>query len=84
MIRYSKYAERRIRKRKIPLELISKTIEKPGQQFAERGRLVAQSRFDAGFGNEHLLRVVYEMHGNDAMVITVYETSRIAKYWRPQ
>ena len=32
----------------------------------------------------YLLRVIYEQIGEDKLVITAYQTSKIRKYWRPE
>ncbi len=46
-----------------------------------RGREVRQSEIlDEGTGKTYLLRVVIEIDGGDATIITVYKTSKLAKY----
>jgi hypothetical protein len=55
----------------------------PEQLLDSRGRKIAQSRFVAESGREHLLRVIYEERDGDTVVVTVYNTARIRKYWRP-
>lgn len=46
------------------------------------GRDVLQSRITLA-GKSYLLRVFVDIDRDPAEVVTVYRTSRIAKYWRP-
>ena len=57
-------------------------MREPDQVIDEGGRKVAQLRWMTPEGREHLLRVVYEESGNDIVVVTVYDTSKVRKYWR--
>lgn len=82
MIRYTEYAKRRVWRRKIPLGLVDRVLREPEQLIEERGRKVAQSRWTMPAGEDHLLRAVYEESGTDILVVTVYDTSRVRKYWR--
>jgi hypothetical protein len=55
----------------------------PGQLLEEAGRRIAQSRYtDPAGGGEFLIRVIYEPVGEDKLVITAYQTSKVGKYWR--
>jgi hypothetical protein len=47
------------------------------------GRDVFQSRIAAA-GKTYLVRVFVDVDRNPAEVVTVYQTSRVAKYWRAQ
>jgi len=46
------------------------------------GRKVYQSKFDFGGGRMFLLRAIVDDRADPAVVITVYRTSKIDKYWR--
>ena len=46
-------------------------------------RKVAQSRYaDHARGKEFLLRVFYEETEESRVVVSMYRTSKVAKYWR--
>ena len=84
MIRFTPYAEARVRRRKLSEQLVEQVAGHPEQLLEEDDRKVAQSRFvDPVRGTEYLLRVVYETEGEDKLVITAYKTSKVRKYWRP-
>lgn len=82
VVRYTDYAMRRLERRNISVELVSAVVSDPEQLIEERGRRVAQGRWTTPRGTEHLLRVVYEVSGDEIVVVTVYDTSKIQKYWR--
>lgn len=84
MVRYTAYARKRLPRRKIPLELVERVLSNPEQTIESRRRKIAQGRFTAQSGKEHLLRVVFEEAGEDLIVVTVYETSRVRRYWRTE
>ncbi len=70
-------------RRSIPLELLDQVISEPQQIGVERGNLKAyQSQIDFGGGKMFLLRVIVNDILDPAIVITVYRTSKIGKYWR--
>lgn len=56
----------------------------PEQALAVRpGREIRQSRVTMGpDGLAYLVRVIVDHVGQDIQVVTVYRTSRVAKYWR--
>ena len=81
MIRFTDYAEKRLQRRSLSLETVIAVLEQPEQITEERGRKVAQSRYRTESGKEHLLRVVIE-ENDDKLVITVYDTAKVQKYWR--
>ena len=70
-------------RRRIPLPMLESVLENPQQVSMERdGRKVYQSRVDFGGGKIFLLRAI-AVEGVDAtIVVTVYRTSKIEKYWR--
>lgn len=58
-------------------------LENPQQVLPERGGKKAyQSQLDFGGGKIFLLRAIVDETVDPAMVVTVYRTSKISKYWR--
>ena len=85
MIRITPYAEEKLRRRELSRSLVERVTAEPEQLFEEGARKVAQSRYtDTAKGKEFLLRVIYEESGEDKLVVTAYQTSKIQKYWRPE
>jgi hypothetical protein len=69
--------------RAIPRRLLQEVMEHPQQVVRERsGRKAYQSKLDFGGGRIFLLRAIVDERVDPAMVVTVYRTSRIDKYWR--
>jgi hypothetical protein len=61
---------------------VDSVVEKPDQIVLERGALKAyQSKRDIG-GKMFLLRVIVDDREDPAVVVTVYRTTRIEKYWK--
>ena len=69
-------------RRRIEERVVRQVLAAPEQRHAVRpGRDVLQSRI-AFSGKTYLLRVFVDIDRDPAEVVTVYRTSRIAKYWR--
>lgn len=70
-----------IRRRGIKENLVHRMLAAPEQRHPMRpGRDVLQSTI--GFGDKtYLVRVFVDIARDPAEVVTVYRTSRIAKYW---
>ena len=82
-IRISRHAEVEMRLRQIPIRLLKSALEDPQQIVAERGgRKAYQSQLDFGKGRMFLLRAIVDDTEDPAIVVTVYRTSKIGKYWR--
>ena len=65
----------------IPLALVEAVLRKPDQIVPEKGTVKAhQSRCEMG-GKIFLLRVLVDDSMNLAVVVTVYRTTKIEKYW---
>jgi hypothetical protein len=63
--------------------MLESVLENPQQVLPERGGKKAyQSQLDFGGGNIFLLRAIVDETVDPAMVVTVYRTSKISKYWR--
>ena len=81
-VEFTKYAELQAQERKINYRDILDTLKSPGQVlFAKKGRKIVQKKLKRG-GEEGLLRVIFEEKVNAKVVVTVYWTSKIEKYWR--
>lgn len=72
-------------RRNIPPALVESVLNAPQQVILEKeGRKAYQSRIDFGSGKVFLLRVIVADEIDPAVIVTVYKTSRIEKYWRPE
>ena len=79
--RFSKHAESELGLRQIPRELAEEVLRRPQQIVPERPPKKAyQSKLDFG-GSTFLLRVIVDDTVEPAMVVTLYRTSKIDKYW---
>ncbi|OHB77940.1 MAG: hypothetical protein A2Z25_12115 [Planctomycetes bacterium RBG_16_55_9] len=82
--RLTEHAKEQLARRQISLEEVAKVLAAPEQIEAVRhGRNVYQSRIKAGKPpHSYVLRVFIDVDRKPAEVVTVYRTSKIAKYWR--
>ena len=72
-------------RRQIPREWLDSVLESPEQRVPQPGgKEILQSRFTSGNGKMYLLRTVVATEKDPPVVVTVYRTSRIEMYWRPQ
>ncbi|WP_370569774.1 DUF4258 domain-containing protein [Sphaerospermopsis sp. LEGE 00249] len=79
----SRHAQIEMERRQISLSLVESVLDNPQQIILEReGRKVYQSKVDFGNGKIFLLRVIVADDIDPKVVITVYRTSKIEKYWR--
>jgi hypothetical protein len=73
-----------MRRRGIAESAVRSVLDGPEQRHEVRpGRDVLQSRSPSA-GKTYLLRVFIDVDRTPAEVVTVYRTSRVAKYWRAQ
>ena len=80
-IEYTKHAEENLIDRKIPKNLVEETLKHPQQIVRNHGnRKIAQSIYRRD-NKDFLLRVVYEQGSEGWVVITIYWTTKIKKYW---
>ena len=80
---FSNHAKVEIERRKLPLDLITSVIENPQQVISKfNDRKAFQSKSIWNDGREFILRVIIDDTVVPAIVITVYKTSKIYKYWR--
>ncbi|MEH1779478.1 MAG: DUF4258 domain-containing protein [Nostoc sp.] len=79
----SRHAQTEMERRNISKAVVESVLNAPGQVVSEKeGRKVYQSKIDFGSGKIFLLRVIVVDDVDPAVVITVYKTSKIEKYWR--
>ncbi|MBW4570470.1 MAG: DUF4258 domain-containing protein [Tolypothrix carrinoi HA7290-LM1] len=79
----SRHAQTEMERRGISLSLVESVLDNPQQIVTERdGRKVYQSQVEFGSGKVFLLRVIVADEVDPKVVITVYRTSKIDKYWR--
>jgi len=72
-------------RRAIPPALLQLVLDNPQRIVPKYGdRRAYQSQVDFGNGRMYLLRVIVVDNIDPAVVVTVYRTSKINKYWRPQ
>ena len=82
--RFSKHAESELVLRRIPREFVEAVLREPQQIVPERPPKKAyQSQMDFGRGKIFLVRVIVDDTVKPAMVVTVYRTTKINKYWKP-
>ena len=78
------HAEGGLRQRQIARELVNQVALEPQQRVeGYLGRRIHQSKFfDPILSKEMLLRIVVEATEGQLLIMTVYKTSRIEKYWQ--
>ncbi|MFO7674916.1 MAG: DUF4258 domain-containing protein [bacterium] len=78
----TQHARKEAERRGIAPEWIEETLAGPEQIVdASGGRKAYQSRFDRD-GRVCLLRAIVEEKRGQQVVVTVYRTSKVEKYWR--
>ncbi len=78
----SPHAKEKVRRRQIPLDLLEAVLNNPEQVVEEsRGRKAYQSKIVSD-GQEYLVRVIVDDKVDPVVVVTVYKTNKIRKYWR--
>lgn len=81
--RLSAHAREELVRRQIPLALVEGVLSSPEQKVpGHEGILCCQSRVMIN-GTAYLLRAMVNEATDPPTVITVYRTSKIAKYWNP-
>jgi hypothetical protein len=80
--RLSRHAQEEIERRSIPMSLLENVLHAPQQILHEYGGKKAyQSQIEFS-GKMFLLRAIVADDVDPAIVVTVYRTSKIMKYWR--
>jgi hypothetical protein len=81
--RYSRHALDEMAGRGIPQSLVDDVLANPEQVVdTPDGKKAYQSRVDFGGGRIFLLRAIVAEDVDPNLVVTVYRTSKISKYWR--
>ncbi|MDP3091537.1 MAG: DUF4258 domain-containing protein [Nitrospira sp.] len=79
---YSKHVLEELEKRKLSRSLLEDVLRAPEQKVPEVDNITCyQSRVEIG-GKRYLLRAMVNDTVNPPVVVTVYRTSKISKYWR--
>jgi len=79
----SRHVREEMERRSIHLTMLESVLENPQQVLPEwGGKKAYQSQLDFGGGKIFLLRAIVDETVDPAMVVTVYRTSKIGKYWR--
>jgi len=79
----SKHANEESERRDITPEILEAVLENPDQIVEEyEGKKAYQSKIDSGSGKIYLVRAIVKEYSDNAVVVTVYRTSKIDKYWR--
>ena len=82
--RLSRHAIDEAGRREISLDLLETVIARPEQIFPLSALLaVYQSRVTDSAGKVYLIRAIVSTETAPGVVVTVYRTSKILKYWRP-
>ncbi|MGE0127078.1 MAG: DUF4258 domain-containing protein [Blastocatellales bacterium] len=82
--RLTDHAMDEMARRQISEQDVAKVLAAPEQtEEVREGRAVYQSRIESGEPPKtYLLRVFVDVDREPPEVVTVYRTSRVAKYWR--
>ena len=81
--RLSRHAKNELGRRAIPIEMLESVLKNPQQVIEQAdGKKVYQSQVDFEGGKIFLLRAVVVEFADSALVVTVYRTKKIGKYWR--
>ena len=81
-VRFTTHSFEQLGERDINRSLVREAVMNPDQVLeGRRGRKIAHKRLSVN-EREYLMRVIYEETGESRLVVTVYLTSKVAKYWR--
>jgi hypothetical protein len=81
----TRHAEEQCERRGISIEILDAVLQNPEQVVEdEEGKRIYQSQVDFETGKTYLIRAVVSEKTKPAIVITVYKTSQISRYWRSE
>jgi hypothetical protein len=81
-VRLSSHAEREMKRRAIPLSMVQQILDSPEQTLqSASGGQIYQSRVEME-GKPYVVRVIVSESKEPPVVVTVYRSSKVAKYWR--
>ena len=80
----TEHAAFEMQRRGLTQEIIKSVMDSPDQVIEVRpGRIILQSRIERGDPPKlYLIRAFVDVDRQPAEVVTAYQTSRVAKYWR--
>ena len=79
----SMHAREEMQRRNIPPGVVESVLNHPQQILSiQAGKKIYQSKVDFGTGKEYLVRIVMNDAVAPPIVVTLYRTSKIDKYWR--
>ena len=80
---FSAHVLQEMARRNISRESVEAVLDNPEQVVSGKNdHTIYQSRLDFGGGKIYLVRVIVDPTVEPLLVITVYRTSKIKKYWR--
>jgi Domain of unknown function (DUF4258) len=81
----SRHAEEQCKQRGISSEVLDAVLKNPQQIIEDtEGKRIYQSQVSVTIGKTYLIRAVVSEKTKPAIVITVYKTSQISRYWRSE
>ncbi len=81
--RISKHAENELIRRVISREALEAVLDAPEQKVPGHGSITCYQSRIARDGKPYLLRAMVDDGKQPPVVLTVYYTSKVAKYWSP-
>jgi hypothetical protein len=67
------------------MDLLESLLQGPQQRVSQPGgKQIYQSQVEFRDGKMYLLRAVVAEDEDPPVIVTVYRTSKIGKYWRPE
>ncbi|MQL51630.1 DUF4258 domain-containing protein [Desulfofundulus thermobenzoicus] len=81
-IRYTYHAQKQMLERGISKALVDETIVNPDQMVSQAEGIFILQKIYREREKDYLLRVAVKFEADISVVLTVYRTSKIRKYWR--
>jgi Domain of unknown function (DUF4258) len=80
--KFSNHALEEMQRRNIPISFVEAVLHNPQQVLQQNAEItIYQSQLDFGTAKLYLIRVFINTSLNPAIIVTVYRTSQIQKYW---
>jgi len=80
---FSEHSVQEMKRRSISQEQVEEVMRNPQQKvIGKHQRMIYQSQITTEEGKPYLIRVVVDQEVMPIVVITVYITSKIQKYWK--
>lgn len=81
--RISSHAREELDRRGIGLDEVEAVMENPEQIVEEHGGIVCYQSRVIRSGKPYLLRVMVNEAADPKVIVTIYKTSKLKKYWQP-